>query len=412
MQSKNKVIIASAIGTFVEWAEFSFYGYLAFKFAHLFFPEDTPYAMLFSLCIFAASYLARPFGSIVFGIIGDKFGRKQALSLSLVLMGVATLSIGLLPSYESIGVAAPLLLLFLRILQGISVSGEFTGAAIFVAEHYHGGLKSLAVSWVSFAAALGMMLGAAMASIVSLSMMPEWFWRVPFYLGFVGCLIGLYFRISTTESPEFESIRVNKAFFNGIKAFKGYTNQLMQCFFIAAFVGVYIYICNLWWVSFVIQRGVLTSENAHWVATFGVATVTVLTPIAALLADRLGTQKMLKAGLLSSVITVPALFYLSGFSNIYLALCAQALYALSNTLVTGSMFRYLVDIFPVNIRYTGMGVAWSISVATFGGTAPLVAQFLAIDLANIAYVVIYVCIIALVAFFSVVKSSIIIKLKF
>ncbi|WP_151192595.1 MFS transporter [Cysteiniphilum sp. JM-1] len=406
MQSKNKVIIASAIGTFVEWAEFSFYGYLAFKFAHLFFPEDTPYAMLFSLCIFAASYLARPFGSIIFGIIGDKFGRKKALSLSLILMGLATLCIGLLPSYQSIGVAAPLMLLFLRIIQGISVSGEFTGAAIFVAEHYHGGFKNLAVSWVSFAAALGMMLGAAMASIVSLPMMPEWFWRVPFYLGFVGCLIGLYFRISTTESPEFESVRVNKAFFNGIKAFKGYTNQLIQCFFIAAFVGVYIYICNLWWVSFVIQRGFLSSENAHWAATFGVATVTVLTPIAALLADRLGTQKMLKSGLLSSVITVPALFYLSGFSSVYLALCAQVVYAISNILVTGSMFRYLVDIFPVNIRYTGMGVAWSISVAIFGGAAPLVAQCLAIDLANIAYVVVYVCVIALVAFFSVAKSSI------
>ncbi len=405
MQSKKKVIVASAIGTFVEWAEFSFYGYLAFKFAHLFFPEDTPYAMLLSLCVFAASYLARPFGSIAFGIIGDKFGRKKALSLSLTLMGLATLCIGLLPSYESIGIAAPLILLLLRIVQGISVSGEFTGAAIFVAEHYHGGFKNLAVSWVSFAAALGMMSGAAMASIVSLPIMPGWFWRVPFYLGFVGCLIGLYFRVNTTESPEFESVRVNKAFFNGVKAFKGYTNQLMQCFFIAAFVGVYIYICNLWWVSFVIQRGLLTSENAHWIATFGVAVVTLLTPIAALFADRLGTQKMLKAGLLSSIVTVPALFCLSIFSNAYLAMCAQVLYAISNILVTGSMFRYLVDIFPVNIRYTGMGVAWSVSVAIFGGTAPLVAQFLAINLANIAYVVIYICIIALVAFISVAKSK-------
>ena len=405
MQSKNKVIIASAIGTFVEWAEFSFYGYLAFKFAHLFFPENIPYAMILSLCVFAASYLARPFGSIIFGIIGDKFGRKKALSLSLVIMGLATLGIGLLPSYATIGIAAPLLLIFLRIIQGVSVSGEFTGAAIFVAEHYRGSLKNLAVSWVSFAAALGMMLGAAMASIVSLPVMPEWFWRVPFYLGFVGCLIGLYFRICTTESPEFESVRVNKAFFNGVKVFKGYKSQLMQCFFIAAFVGVYIYICNLWWVSFVIQRGLLTSGNAHWIATFGVAAVTLLTPVAALFADRLGTQKMLKAGLLSSIISVPVLFYLSGFSSVYLALCAQALYAFSNILVTGSMFRYLVDIFPVNIRYTGMGVAWSVSVAIFGGTAPLVAQFLAIDLANIAYVVAYIWIIALVALVSVLKGK-------
>ena len=401
MQQKNRVIITSVVGTFVEWVEFSFYGYLAFKFSRLFFPETTPYAMVLSLCIFAISYLGRPLGSILFGIIGDRLGRKKALSLSLTLMGVATLGIGLLPSYETVGVVAPLMLLFLRVIQSISVSGEFTGAAIFVAEHYHGHFDNLAVSWVSFAAALGMMFGAAMAAIVSWSMMPTWFWRVPFYLGFVGCSVGLYFRLSMTESPKFETIRLGKLFFNGIEEFKNSSRELIQCFFVAAFVGVYIYICNLWWVSYVIQRGFLSSQSAHWVATFGMAIVTVLTPVAALVADRVGTQKLLKIGLGSSIITVPLIFYLTGLSSIYFALCAQVLYAFSNILVTGSMFRYLVDIFPVNIRYTGMGVAWSFSVTIFGGTAPLLAQYLAIDLENIGYVMIYICVIALIALFCI-----------
>lgn len=199
----NKITVSASIGTIIEWAEFSFYGYLAYKFAFIFFPKNTSHALTLSFLVFASSYLARPFGAIIFGYIGDYIGRKRALVSSLIIMGVVALCMGVLPTYDSIGTIAPILLVIFRITQGIAVSGEFTGSAIFIAEHHAGKYKNLAISWISVSSAIGMMIGSLMATIISLDFMPEWSWRVPFFLGFISCLIGIYIRASLEETPAF-----------------------------------------------------------------------------------------------------------------------------------------------------------------------------------------------------------------
>jgi MFS transporter, MHS family, proline/betaine transporter len=190
LNKQAKLIFVSVIGTFLEWTEYCLYGYLAAKISVLFFPQfDARVGLLATFGIFAAGYFARPLGGILFGHIGDTRGRKQALMVSMALMGVATVSIGLLPTYAEWGLFAPLLLLLCRILQGLAVSGEFNGAAIFLIEHAQPGYKNRAGSWVGAAAAAGMVFGALLVALVSYDGLPTWVWRIPFLIGALSCFV-------------------------------------------------------------------------------------------------------------------------------------------------------------------------------------------------------------------------------
>ena len=403
MTSNTNIATATAIGTLIEWAEFTLYGYLAYKFAHLFFPPETKDAILLSFGLFAASYLARPFGAIIFGWLGDVIGRKIALSLSLILMGIATLGIGLMPTYATIGIWAPVLLLLCRVIQGISVSGEFTGAAIFIAEHYQGEYKNLSISWVSFSSAFGMLIGAAMATLISLDGMPGWAWRIPFFIGFFGCLIGFYFRFNLPETKAFTAQKESNQSYDRypLQHSKGQLLSLLQCFLIASFVGIYIYICNLWWVAFAIQKGYFSNANAHMISTLGILCVVIMTPIFAYFTDKYSNAKtMLRWGLFLAIFITPSIFLLTSTGNILLGLFAQLIYAIGNILVTAVMFRFLCTRFPVNTRYSSLGISWSFAVAIIGGTAPLIAQYFTFNLNKVTYIISCVCTIAFLAWLS------------
>lgn len=178
MNSSRQRVIVASMGTFLEWAEFTYYAYIAAEIANLFFPSlDKRAGLLASLTVFALGYLMRPAGAIYFGYIGDKFGRRSALQSSILLMGLASMAIGLLPTYSQIGLLAPLLLTLFRCLQGFAVSGEFNGSAIYLIEHANN-KPCRAGSWTGLAAALGMMFGSLMAIIISLPLMPSWSWRI------------------------------------------------------------------------------------------------------------------------------------------------------------------------------------------------------------------------------------------
>ncbi len=186
MPNTRQIILANSIGTLVEWAEFCFYGYLVHLFSHLFFPMlSNSASIIAAFGAFGISYLARPLGGLLFGHIGDKFGRQRALSGAILLMGLATFGVGILPTYNSIGIAAPILLVLLRLLQGVAVAGEYTGAAIYILEH-HQARPYFASSWIGASSAAGMLVGALFGVIVSLPAMPDWAWRIPFYCGFIG----------------------------------------------------------------------------------------------------------------------------------------------------------------------------------------------------------------------------------
>ena len=376
MQRKN--ISASAIGTLVEWAEFTFYGYLVVKFSHLFFPMLTPQlAILAGFAGFAVSYLARPLGSFIFGHIGDKKGRQKALANSIFMMGIVTLGMGVLPTYDKIGLFAPIFLLILRFLQGITVGGEYTGAAVFIIEH-NAKNPYLSSSWVSTSAAAGMLVGGLAAAIISLPVMPEWAWRLPFLIGSCACLIGFYIRRQLSETAAYKKLlSVHGIVSVPIKVvLKNYKKPLLQTMAIGVFVAIFIYICNIWWITYVIKTGYFSELTARTLATASQGSVVVFTPLLALLTQRWNGRDIMQIGLIGSLFVAPWLFFASVHQSVYGVIAANLLYAISLSAVTATMFKYLADIFPTHIRYTGQAMGWSIGVAIFGGSAPLVAQIL------------------------------------
>lgn len=378
MNNTTKRVAAATIGTILEWAEYSFYGYLAVKISGLFFPKEDPVVALISAFgIFAAGFLMRPLGGIFFGHMGDRIGRKKTLVFSIYLMAFATIGIGLLPTYEQIGILAPVLLLLLRLVQGLAVAGEFNGASIFLIEHANPKTAYLSGSWSGTASAAGMLLGALMALIVTLPQMPPWAWRIPFFLGFLGCLAALYLRKNVSETPEFVKAQSQNKLVKApiITAFKQHKLSMLQVGSLAAFIGVWIYLCNLYYKAFLIQAVGISAQEAGWLTTFGQCLVVIFFPMMGALADKIGGEKIMWVGLIGAIISAPFIFWAGMTQTVFLIGIGQALYAFCNAAVGAPMFKYLFDRFPTAVRYSGTSFAWSLSVALFGGTAPMLAQY-------------------------------------
>src|SRR4026209_1047434 len=207
-----KVITASSVGTMIEWYEFYIFGMLAKTISTQFFPEGNPTAALLStLAIFAAGFLVRPFGALVFGRLGDLIGRKYTFLLTLILMGGSTFLIGLVPSYDSIDIWAPILVLLLRLLQGLALGGEYGGAATYVAEHAPRGKRGYYTSWIQTTATLGFFLSLAVIPACRLGFgeaaFKTWGWRIPFLISVVLLAVSVYIRLRLQESPVFVEMK-------------------------------------------------------------------------------------------------------------------------------------------------------------------------------------------------------------
>lgn len=397
----NKTAMYCSIGTLIEWAEFTFYAYMSQKFALLFFPMfNANTAVLMSFATFAISYLARPLGGILFGHIGDKHGRNMAFSLSIFLMALVTLCMGILPTYQTIGLAAPILLVALRFLQGIAVSGEFTGAAIYLIENDTSKKPYLSSSWISTSSAAGMLIGSFASLIVSLPSMPIWTWRIPFCMGFLACLLGLYVRKKLPETKAYknllDSCKLEKIPL--LTVLKNNKWQILQTMSLAAFVGIYIYICNIWWTTYVVTKHYFSISEAKLLTTIGQGCVVIVTPLMAMLAEKFGGKLIMRVGLIGATFFAPLLFLTSHTQIFYLVLLLQIIYALCDAMVTAPMFKFLSGLFPAATRCSGQAIGWSVSVAIFGGTAPLLSQYLLIN--NLGFLpAVYVSLSAIIALF-------------
>ena len=208
----RRVVIAGMIGNGLEWYDFALYGYFAPTLGKLFFPGGDPYVQLISTYgIFAAGFLMRPVGGLLFGTLGDKYGRKFALTLSLLMMAIPTACIGVLPTYASIGIWAPMLLACVRMIQGLALAGQFTGSITFIVEHAPADKRGAAGGTTILSLCAGMLLGSGsatfMAEILPQAAFESWGWRVPFLLGIVIAFVGFYIRHHTEESPHYEKAK-------------------------------------------------------------------------------------------------------------------------------------------------------------------------------------------------------------
>jgi MHS family proline/betaine transporter-like MFS transporter len=406
LNKEVKLIFISVFGTFLEWAEYCIYGYLASKMSSLFFPQfDSRIALLATFGIFAAGFIARPLGGVIFGHIGDIYGRKQALIFSMALMGVATVAMGILPTYAEWGLFAPVLLLVCRIMQGLAVSGEFNGAAIFLIEHAKPGRKNRAGSWVGAAAAAGMLCAALMVSAVSYDGLPTWVWRVPFWIGSLSCFAGFYLRRHLSESPEFILSKAQQQSHDKVPLLSALKNNkiaMLKTAAIAAFTGVNVYVCNIYFATFLINKAQFNPHTALMIVAFGQGCVAFLIPVMGKLADAWKGRALILFGLLGATVAAPLVFLLGMMHSLLLALCAQLLYALFNAMTSAPLFNYINQLFPTQRRYSGITVAWSVSVALLGGTAPMIAQYLVGTLQWLQGPALYVSLSAMMAFIAIV----------
>ena len=407
-----KVITASSVGTMIEWYDFYIFGSLAAIISTQFFPGGNPTAsFLKTLATFAVGFAVRPFGALVFGRIGDLIGRKFAFLATLLIMGGSTAAIGFLPSYTRIGIAAPIILVVLRLLQGLALGGEYGGAAVYVAEHAPDGRRGYYTSYIQTTATLGLFVSLAVILIVrglvGEDAFKAWGWRVPFILSLLLVAISYYIRVRLRESPLFSILKE-----------EGKTSRapIQESF------GTW----SRWKIFFTVPFGAAAGQAVVWYTgqfyallflqtVLKVPLVTSYVCVAIALAlgaplfvffgglsDRIGRKKIMMAGnLIAALSYVPIYHAMKFYSNpvnpvmLTLLVFIQVVFV---TMVYGPIAAFLVEAFPAKIRYTSLSLPYHFGNGWFGGFLPIIATSLVARTGNIYAGLAFPIIVALITF--------------
>ncbi|MGV3636073.1 MAG: MFS transporter [Flavobacteriales bacterium] len=424
-QGIRQVIWASSLGTLIEWYDFYIFGSLATVIATQFFPKTNPTAALLSvLATFAAGFIVRPFGALVFGRIGDLVGRKYTFLLTLVIMGGSTFCIGLVPSYECIGFAAPILVLVLRLLQGLALGGEYGGAATYVAEHAPPGRRGFYTSWIQTTATLGLFVSLGVILITrhvldsdeatSIAKFNDWGWRIPFLLSIVLVGVSVYIRLKMNESPLFAKLKSEgRTSTNPLKesfAQKANLKMVLLALFGATMgQGVVWYTGQFYAQSFLENTCKLDFDQSRTILIWAILFATPFFVVFGAWSDRVGRKWIMITGMVLAVFTYRPLFR----SMVHLTqsnVDSQGLVAVQDhgsvnvtaakptitvdprtywklvgivfilimyvTMVYGPIAAFLVELFPTKIRYTSMSLPYHIGNGVFGGLTPFIATLL------------------------------------
>jgi len=377
------VITAGVVGNVLEWYDFALFGVLAPVIATHFFPSADPLAGLInSYAVFAIGFLARPLGGVIFGHIGDRFGRRQALVLSVTLMAVPTALMSVLPTYQQVGVLAPILLTLLRIVQGISTGGEFAGSIIFLVELAPGHRRGLFGSVANFGSMIGGLLGAAIGWLMSEVLTPEamqdWGWRVLFFSGILVGLFGLWARAGVPDTPIFAEL----AACEGLQARPLRTALRREWRQMAIGAGlnwsasVAYYVVFVWFISNMSEIIGLPYQTALAVSTFGLVAGLLATLAMGHLSDIVGHKRMLVFGSLATVIFAVPLLLLAAIGTLAAVALAQLGLALLAAVFLGTLRAVFVSLHSPPLRCTGLSLGYNTALALFGGTAPLIATLL------------------------------------
>jgi MFS transporter, MHS family, proline/betaine transporter len=382
-QAAKKAVTAGAIGNFVEWYDYSVYGFFAPIIASQFFPsEDRVASLLATFAVFAVAFFMRPVGAFVFGHYGDTVGRRNTLAAAIILMGLATLMIGVLPTYGQIGVLAPILLVVARLLQGFSAGGEWSGSAAFMVEYAPQNRRGLYGSWQQFSIVAGLLVGSAMGgllgAVLSEDALNAWGWRIPFILGMVVALVGLYLRLRVEDTPAFRIVEEkNEVTDAPVKeSFTAHAGESLTAIGFTVAWTVAYYILLTYMPTFVSETLGLPLSQALLSNAIGLVALGALIPFTAALSDRIGRKPLLIGfSALIALLTYP-LFLLASTQVLFLIVLAQVIFGVIISLFSGPGPAALVEMFPTNVRYSALGVSYNIAVAAFGGTAPFIATYL------------------------------------
>ncbi|PZE19905.1 MFS transporter [Paenibacillus xerothermodurans] len=412
----KRAVVATAVGNATEWFDFGIYSYLAVTIGQVFFPEmHGPLQLVYTFATFAVAFIVRPFGGMFFGMLGDRLGRKKILSITLVMMALATLSIGLIPSYASIGATAPILLLIARMVQGFSTGGEYSGAMTFVAESTPDKRRGFLASGLEVGTLTGFIAGSGIVTLLSAILGPEnmlaWGWRIPFFIAGPIGLIGLYLRNHLEETPAFEALeKANKKNEPGsIKdIFVYHWRSLLIAFIIVFFYNVVDYM-------------ILSYMPSHLTAVLGygqtrgllliLVVMLIMIPIVltvGYVSDRIGNLRIIRGGLLGLIfLSIPAFLFI-GSGHAWLVFLGLIILAICLACLLGTMPSLLPSLFFTEVRYGALAITYNISASLFGGTTPLIVAWLINVTGNRmvpAYYLVATCLIGVVATYFVKETA-------
>jgi MFS family permease len=407
-----KVITASSVGTMIEWYDFYIFGSLAAIISTQFFPGSSPTAaFLKTLATFAVGFAVRPLGALVFGRIGDLTGRKFAFLATLLIMGGSTAAIGFLPGYAKIGLAAPIILVVLRLLQGLALGGEYGGAAVYVAEHAPDGRRGFYTSFIQTTATLGLFLSLAVILLVRAAVGEEafrvWGWRIPFVISLLLVGISYYIRMRLRESPLFTVLKeTGKTSQAPIQESFG-TWARWKVFLIVLF-GATAGQAVVWYTGqFYALLFLQTVLKVPLVTSYVIVAVALIlgAPLFIFfgsLSDRIGRKKIMMAGnLLAALLYIPIYHAMKLYSNPVNAVALTALVFVQVVFVTmvyGPIAAFLVEAFPARIRYTSMSLPYHFGNGWFGGFLPIIATSLVASTGNIYAGLAFPIVVALITF--------------
>lgn len=412
--NQRRVAFATVIGTTVEWYDFFIYATAAgLVFSQLFFePAGQDIALLISFASVGLSFLFRPLGAFLAGHFGDKIGRRAMLVLTLALMGAATTLIGVLPTYETAGIWAPIMLLLLRILQGISAGGEWGGAVLMAVEHASDGHRGRAGSYPQVGVPLGMLLASGTMALMTGVISPgdaflEWGWRVPFLVSIILIAVGYFVRRSVDESPVFEEISENKAqtAVPILVLFKKHWPLVI----IAALVFAgnnaagYMTTGGFFQAYTTNPEGPVGLERTDVLVAvaFGAAVWLVMTLVAGYLADRIGRKRTYQLGFIILAASLFPVFALVNSGSLVLLYAAFGLFSIGLGLTYGPQAALYSELFPASVRFSGVSISYAIGAIVGGAFAPTIAQALVQATGGTTAVAIYLLVVVTISFTAV-----------
>ena len=412
----RKAIAASAIGNATEWFDYGIYAYGVTYISAAIFPGDTESQTLLALMTFAVSFLVRPLGGLVWGPLGDRLGRKHVLAITILMMSGATLLAGLVPSYDSIGLWAPILLVLLRMIQGFSTGGEYGGAATFMAEYAPSRRRGFLGSFLEFGTLAGFSLGALLMLGFSLVLgddaMHAWGWRLPFLVAAPLGLVGVYLRSRLEDTPVFRELEAKgqkeeetATQFKDLLA--GYWGPILRLGGMVIALNVVNYTLLTYMPTYLEKEIGLSADQSLIVPIIGMLTMMVFVPFAGRASDRIGRKPLWWASLTGLFVFGVPMFLLMG-TNLAGAIIGFAVLGLLYVPQLATISATFPAMFPTHVRYAGFAIAYNVSTSLFGGTAPAVNDWLTAKLGDSlvpAYYMMAACLVGALALARVPETS-------